>query len=81
MLDLFVLNAESDERVPVYVAAASERDLTLTKGWQTRWTTPFARQLPNKVALRRTDDQELLGHSVWWFGRMPQNDLLLRMGD
>lgn len=61
MLDLFVLNAQSDERVPVYVAEATERDLALTKGWQTSWTTLFARQLPNKVALRRTDDQELLG--------------------
>lgn len=61
MLDLFVLNAESDERVPVCVDVATERDLALTKDWQTSWTTPFASHLPNKVALHRTDDQELLG--------------------
>ncbi len=61
MLDLFVLNAASDERIPIHVDAATEQDLTLTRGWQTNWTTPFARHLPNKVALRRTDDQELLG--------------------
>lgn len=61
MLDLFVLDAVSDKRIPSEVSAATEHDLAMTKNWQTRWTTPFAQQLPNKVALRRSDNGELLG--------------------
>ena len=61
MLDLFVLDAVSDERIPASVSAATEHDLAATKEWQTSWTTPFATHLPNKLALRRSDDGELLG--------------------
>ena len=61
MLNLYVLDAVSDERIPVGVSEATEHDLTATKDWQTSWTTPFARHLPNKVALHRSDDGELLG--------------------
>ncbi len=61
MLNLYVLDAVSDERIPASVSEATEYDLTATKDWQTSWTTPFARHLPNKVALRRSDNGELLG--------------------
>ena len=61
MLDLFVRDAASDEKVSAVVDAATEQDLASTKDWQTSWETTFARGLPNKVALRRTDNGELLG--------------------
>ena len=61
MLDLFVLDAASGEKVPAVVKAATEQDLAATRNWQTSWETAFARGLPNKVALQRTDDSELLG--------------------
>ena len=61
MLDLFVLDAASGGKIPAVVKVATEQDLAATKDWQTKWTTPFAIRLPNKVALRRTDDGELLG--------------------
>ena len=61
MLDLFVLDAASGEKVPAVVKAATEQDLAATRDWQTSWETAFACGLPNKVALQRTDDSELLG--------------------
>ena len=61
MLDLFVWDAVSGAKVPTVVNAATEQDLAATKDWQTSWETKFTRGLPNKVALRRTDDGELLG--------------------
>ena len=61
MLDLFVQDAISDRKVAVVVSTATEQDLAATKDWQTSWETPFAHNLPNKVALRRADDSELLG--------------------
>ena len=61
MLDLFVRDAGSGKRIPTVVGAAVERDLVATRNWQTNWTTPFAAKLPNKEALRREDDGELLG--------------------
>lgn len=61
MLDLFVWDVASAEKIPAVVNAATEKDLAATKDWQTNWTTTFALDLPNKVALRRTDDGELLG--------------------
>lgn len=60
-LSLFVLEADSAAKIPVFVCAATEQDFYATGDWQTKWTTPFARSLPNKVALRRTDNGELLG--------------------
>lgn len=61
MLHLFVQDPSADKNIPVIAEKATEQDLEATKDWQTDWTTPFARQLPNQVALRRADDQELLG--------------------
>ena len=61
MLDLFVLSADSAEKIPTIVEAATEQDLAATQDWQTSWGTSFARQLPNKVALKRADTLELLG--------------------
>ena len=61
MLNLFVVDAGSGEKIPTVVREASEQDLTVTRDWQTNWETPFAVKLPNKVALHRADDGELLG--------------------
>lgn len=60
-MDLFVRGATSGEEIPAVVDPATEQDLVATRNWQTRWETPFAAKLPNKVALRRTDNGELLG--------------------
>ena len=61
MLNLFVLDSISGEKIPASISAATEQDLAATQNWQTSWTTPYAHDLPNKVALHRTDDDELLG--------------------
>ena len=60
MLNLFVLDAEGG-KVPVYVSEATPNDLCATTRWQTQWTSKAALEMPNKVALRRTDSNELLG--------------------
>lgn len=60
MIDLFVLDAVTGEHIPADVRPASEGDLAMTQTWQTNWTTPFARNLPNKVALYLKENQELL---------------------
>ena len=61
MLNLYVLNAVSSEKIPAEIAPASKEDLAATHGWQTNWESAYARQLPNKVALHRKDNRELLG--------------------
>ena len=61
MLNLFVLEYASNAKIPTVVKTATEQDLIATRDWQTVWTTPYAKQLPNKVALHRTDNDELLG--------------------
>ena len=61
MLSLFVLDSISGEKIPASVSPATKQDLAATQNWQTSWTTPYALDLPNKVALHRTDDDELLG--------------------
>ena len=61
MLNLFVLDYASNKKIPAIVKNATEQDLAATKDWQTEWTTPYVRQLPNKVALHRADNDELLG--------------------
>lgn len=61
MLDLFVTEAKSDRKIPVYVSAANQRDLDITSDWQSNWTSEYAATLPNKVALHRSDNHELLG--------------------
>lgn len=61
MLELFVLDTISGEKISAVVNEATERDFEQTDRWQTQWTTVYANQLPNKIALRRKDDGELLG--------------------
>lgn len=61
MLDLFVKDAVSDNKIPTVVRPANSQDLASTRNWQTSWCTLFAAQLPNKVALCRMDNRELLG--------------------
>lgn len=61
MLNLFVLEAASGEKVPAFVSEATQQDFTATKNWQTNWQSSFITQLPNKVALKREDSNELLG--------------------
>lgn len=63
MLDLFVWESVSDEKISATIVETAEHDLIETQDWQTSWTTPFVRQLSNKVALRRLDNDELLGLS------------------
>lgn len=60
MLNLFVLDAEG-EKVPMYVSAATPDDLRAASKWQTLWTGKTALDIPNKVALRCSDSNELLG--------------------
>ncbi len=61
MLDLFVINADSGEKLSASVRPATENDIASTGGWQTDWTSAFAAGLPNRVALYRVDNDELLG--------------------
>lgn len=61
MLDLFVINADSGEKLSASVRLATENDIASTENWQTDWSTPFATGLPNRVALYRVDNDELLG--------------------
>ena len=61
MLDLFVLDAISNERIPADVEMATEQDFAATQNWQTSWNSTYAQTLPNKVALHRKDNHELLG--------------------
>lgn len=61
MLELFVLDAISNERIPADVEMATEQDFAATQNWQTSWNSTYAQALPNKVALHRKDNDELLG--------------------
>ena len=61
MLDLFVLDAISNERIPADVEMATEQDFAATQNWQTSQNSTYAQTLPNKVALHRKDNDELLG--------------------
>ena len=61
MLELYVSDAASEEKFPVEVRPASQHDFAETSSWQTNWTSAYAKQLPNKVALCRKDQRELLG--------------------
>jgi len=53
MLDLFVINGDSGEKLSASVRSATENDVASTGDWQTDWTTPFAAGLPNRIALCR----------------------------
>lgn len=60
-MELYVWSSDLSETVPVIVAPATPEDLKNTADWQTQWTSKAARAMPNKVALRRKDTDELLG--------------------
>lgn len=60
-MDLYVWNSDLSTTVPVEVTPATPEDLKNTSDWQTQWTSKAARAMPNKVALRRKDTDELLG--------------------
>lgn len=60
-MQLFVWNEDCTQRILAYVTPANSKDFMETVDWQTRWTTPEIASMPNKVALRRTDNEELLG--------------------
>lgn len=61
MLDLFVLDAVSGEKVSAVIRPATESDFLSTQNWQTNWRSSFAAELPNKVALSCAETDELLG--------------------
>ncbi len=61
MLDLYVYDVPTGDKISAKVCPASDEDLQATKKWQTKWTTKAAKAMPNKVALKRSDDGELLG--------------------
>ncbi len=61
MLKLFILDADDDKKIAAVVKPATEQDFEKTKDWQTNWMSPAAMSMPNKVALRRQDTDELLG--------------------
>lgn len=60
-LKFYVWNADMSDKIPVSVVPASQSDIKATKDWQTSWTSSAAKEMPNKVALHRADDGELLG--------------------
>lgn len=61
MLNLFVLDADTGDKIPAGIRPANAADFAATETWQTDWTSEYVDALPNKVALYRDDDQELLG--------------------
>lgn len=61
MLNLFVLSQNTGERVDAYISPASQTDFKSTVDWQTSWESAYISRLPNKVALKREDNDELLG--------------------
>ena len=60
-LSLYVWNAELSEKVPAYVVQADDADFRATANWQTNWKSSAVRKMPNKVALHKANDEELLG--------------------
>lgn len=60
-MKLYVWNSDLSETVPAVVVPATPEDLKNTANWQTQWTSKAARAMPNKVALHRKDNGELLG--------------------
>jgi len=61
LLELFVYDTTDLSTIPVEVKPATAQDLSATKSWQTNWNSTYAKQLPNKTALHRKDNGELLG--------------------
>jgi hypothetical protein len=60
-LNLFVWNQDATSKIPAVVKDATQEDFKNTKNWQTKWTSKAAKEMPNKVALRCRDSDELLG--------------------
>ncbi|MBR2894206.1 MAG: hypothetical protein IKC03_00925 [Oscillospiraceae bacterium] len=60
-MQLFVWDSSMSEKYSVEVRSATVEDFKNTATWQTQWTTPAVAAMPNKVALRRVDTDELLG--------------------
>lgn len=60
-MQLFVWDETATEKIPAEIIPATDEDFANTVGWQTSWTTAAISAMPNKVALRRSDDGELLG--------------------
>ncbi|MBR2131642.1 MAG: hypothetical protein IJ955_03740 [Oscillospiraceae bacterium] len=60
-MQLFVWDGSMTKKYPAKVESATSEDFKNTTTWQTQWTTPAATAMPNKVALHRTDTNELLG--------------------
>ena len=56
-MSLFVWNTDLSEKISATITPATSEDMD----WQTQWTSRAAREMPNKVALRRRDNAELLG--------------------
>ena len=59
--NLFVWNTDASEKIPVMVTSSAFKYLIQTGDWQTQWTSQAVQERPNKVALRRRDNAELLG--------------------
>ena len=60
-MQLFVWNETMTRKISAEVTPASLEDFQNTADWQTLWTSQAVASMPNKVALRRSDDGELLG--------------------
>lgn len=60
-MQLFVWDSTMTEKYLAEVRSATVEDFKNTTTWQTQWTTPVVAAMPNKVALRRADNGELLG--------------------
>ena len=60
-MNLFVWNEDITYKIPAMVRPATEMDFSQTKNWQTYWKSKAVSEMPNKVALCRSDNGELLG--------------------
>ena len=74
MLNLYVLDAVSSEKLPAEIDPASKEDLAATHDWQTSWESTYARQLPNKVALPELLHAEESGAASGWVSPLSQED-------
>lgn len=69
MLNLFVIDGVSGEKLPAMVTSATDEDLQSTSNWQTHWITKAALKMPNKVSLRLAPNGELLGLMSYAFNK------------
>lgn len=61
VLHLYVWNTDLSEKIDAVIEQATAADFSKTSTWQTQWTSSAVEQMPNKVALHRKSDGELLG--------------------